>query len=626
MVELSRSFFRDRLQRQPAAASLVSVPAVARVPDESGAMLRATATFTEGLTALGQSLSAEAARARQLAYAQDVAKTGEAVGKFQLGMAGIQQQMVEQNVPALERPAYLQQHGEELSATLVGGVPERQQQAFKAQTTQDLARFVLAEQSTASRQFVTEQQQALPALLDLVGRQLVSADDRQRPAILASLTAIGTAYAAAGIISAPLAQALVRETVDRQDTVRTQQQIVAQPSVMRQHLRDLAAGKAGVPGLPVPPAKDLPDLVRQAEQQVAQDVARFDREEREAADRLRQRQDAQMIRLQDRLYQAGVDVREVQRVQQEATTLAQQRELSKDDHGTIMRESRTLLYALQQGPVVSSPGVKARIITRLYGSDLSGSGLEAMKEEIFAGMTAGEVNFQDGQTWLQEISRQREANYFTKVPEYQENLKFLNATVNYLSDYKRNPTVNQEAVARLEMRTAHAMQDYSERMKAIWERDGRREVERQAPQVARDVLARNGLTPPEVLDYFPEPAILQQVPPTGDIGTRYDLAFGRLATDPMPEAQKVEIYRQLRTRQRLEEAVEASLSSEERATRLAKQRQEAERLRREQESRPAPPALPPSPAPPPGQGPSLPPEGRVFPPAPSRPPAPMPTP
>lgn len=555
MVELSRSFIRERLQRTPTAAALVSVPAVPRVPDESGAMLRASATFTEGLAALGQSLSAFAARERQLAYAQDVAKTGEAVGQFQLGMAPLQQRMLETQVPALERPAYLRQHGEALIQTLAAGVPERMQPQFTAQATQDLARFVLAEQSAASRQFVSEQQQALPAVLDLVGRQLVGADDRQRPAILASLTAIGTSYAEAGIVSAPLAQALVRETVDRQDTIRTQQQIMANPAAMQQHLRDLSAGKPGTPGLPVPPAKDLADLTRQANQQVGQDLALLDREERQSEAKLRQTQDANMVRLQGRLYDPEISAQQVQRVQQEATTLAEQRQLSKEDHAQVMRETRTLTQTLQQGPAVTAPAAKIRILGRLYGGDPGGSGLDALREDVLQGMLDGQINLKDGTDWLKEIANQRQANYYTKIPAYDEGREFLQVTVNYLSKMSFLPNVNKKAVEEMQSRTAYALQLYSERIRDVWQRDGVRGVEAQAAPLAREVQTYFGVTPLQVLQHFPPPTVLTEAQGT-TVEERYTDAARRLQAMDLPESERANQYRLLQERKVIELQVE----------------------------------------------------------------------
>ena len=60
-------------------------------------------------------------------------------------------------------------------------------------------------------------------------------------------------------------------------------------------------------------------------------------------------------------------------------------------------------------------------------------------------------------------------------------------------------------------------------------------------------------TPPEVLDYFPEPAPLQAQPKDLPLEERYDKAYTRLRDAQMPEAEKAEVYRQLRDRQRLEE-------------------------------------------------------------------------
>lgn len=599
MVELSRVFNRERLQRQPSSATLVGVPALPRVPDESGLYAQAGATFARGLQALSETMSAIDYRNRKLREAQETAQTAEQVGNFHLGMAPIQQRMVEQNIPALDRPTYLREQGQALIDSLVEQVPTRTQTAFKAQATQDLGRFVLAEQSRATQQFVDEQKTALPALLALVGQQLVTADDRQRPGIEQSLTAIATSFAEAGAVSAPLASALVRETIDKTTTQKAQNAIVAQPQTMLTHLQQLAAGKPGVEGMPVPPAKDLPALVGQAQSQVRQDLERVDREERRAAYDQRQIQDATMGRLQARLYQPSLNAQEVQRIEQETNRLTQQRQLRPEDQGTILRETRTLQQTLAQGPQQSDPGLKTRVITNLYGGQMGSDGMDALKEEILQGMLDGKVNLKDGQEWLQELKNQRTANYYTSIPAYQEGKQFLDRTVNYLADYKRNPQVNQEALARLESKSAYALQEYSREMRLIWQQGGVAAVEAQAPEVARRVMRHWAVTPREVLDYFPEPAPLRLQPPGLPLEERYTNAYNRLHDAPMPDADKAELYRILRSRQALEEEVIRSEAAEEQ--RAARERQQGPGGTGRA---PVPPPAPPPPTPPPPRTPA----------------------
>lgn len=555
MVELSRSFLNRRLERTPPAATLSGVPGLPRIPDDSGALAQASATFAQGLAALGKAAGQIAERDLQLKRADEVAKAGQALGQFGMGMATVQQGLVESNMPALDRPQALRTGGEELIQTLVQTVPPRAQERFKAEATQALARMVLSEQSSAATQFVHEQKAALPPLLDLLGRQLVGADDRQRPAILQSMTATATSFAEAGIVPAPLAQALVREAVDRNDTLRTQQAIVAQPAAMQQHLTDLAAGKPGTPGLPVPPAKDLADLKRAADGQVGQDLARLDRDERDADKKLRQIQDANMLKLQDRLAQPDLTTQEVQRLRQEATTLAEQRLLSPTDHGMVMRDTRTLTKALQEGPAQTDPAVKRSILITLYGGELGGQNLDLVKDHLMQWIDEGKVNLKDGQEWMQEITRQRQANYYTKIPAYDEGRDFLQMTVNYLSKISVVPGADKKAIEEMQSRTAYALQTYSERVRSVWEREGIRGVEAQAAAIAREVQTYFSLTPPQVLAHFPPPPALAQAEGT-TVAERYTDAARRLQAMDLPDSERANQARLLQERRVIEEQVE----------------------------------------------------------------------
>lgn len=553
MVELARTFRREPLARQPGSSTLVGVPALPRVPDDSGLLAQAGATFAKGLYALSDAAAAINERDRKLKQAEEVAQSAKAVGEFQLFMATVPQQMQEQNVPALQRPDYMKTFGQGQIDTLAQDLPTRVQTAFRAQATQDLARMVFNQQSVASQQFVDEQRTGLPAILAMVATQRVTADERQLPGIDQSLSAIATSYAEAGIISAPLGSALVREAIDKTNTQRAQQAIIANPAAMQHHLTQLAAGRPGTPGLPVPPAKDLPDLKRAADVQMSQDLQRMDREERQSAAKLSQVQDANMQRLQNRLYDSNVTAQEVQRIEAETKQLADQGLIDKTDQAQVLRETRALTQTLSQGPAVTAPAWKVRIMGRLYGSEQGGGGLDALRDDVLQGMVDGQVNIKDGMDWLKEIQNQRQANYYTKIPAYDEGREFLKIATNYLANLNVfMPGADKKAIEQMQSRVAHAFQVYSDRIRGVWERDGVRGVEAQAALIAREVQTLFSVTPQEVLNHFPAPKALADAEGT-TIEERYTDAARRLQGMDLPDSERAKQYQLLQERRVIEE-------------------------------------------------------------------------
>lgn len=555
MVELSRSFLRERLSRQAPASTLAGVPALPRIPDESARFAQAGEALAAGLQAAGTAAAAFISRDNRLKQAQETAQAAQQIGNFQLGLAPLEAQMVTENVPYLERPDYLKTHGQELIDTLVDTVPERLQTAFQAEATQQLARLVLHQQSVASQQFVDEQKTSFASVIDLLARQRVSSDPRQHPAIDASLYALRDNYVQSGILTQGYADVVIRKAIDTTDTQRAQNAIIAQPQAMEEHLTQLAAGQAGLPNLPIPPPQDLPELVRQAQTQVRQDLERFEHSERRAAQDLTRVQEQQAMRLESRLLQSDLTLDQVRQIGQETRTLGDKGLLRKEDHGQILRETRAMEQALLAGPAVTDPALTRRMLIALHG-ELGGENLDLLRDNVVQWLEDGRVSTKDAQAWFGDITRQRQANYYTNMPEYKEGRQFLDQAVNYLNNITFSDVANKQEIEILQNRVAFALQGYSQRMREIWERDGVRGVQAQAAQVARDVQAMFNATPREVLDFFPEPAILNQVPRGGTVDERYTEAYQRLQAAPLPNAEKAEQYRLLQQRQRLETQVE----------------------------------------------------------------------
>lgn len=556
MVELSRTFLQQRLSRQPPAATLVGVPQQVRVPDDSGLAAQAGAALARGLQATSQVFTHLAERNLRLKNAQETAQTNQAMGEFQLGLAPVMQGIAQENVPLLERPEALRARGQELIDGLLDTVPQRLQSTFKAAATQQLARFVLLEQSSTSQQFVTEQHANIPALLSLRARELVSADESQLPALKHGLSVLASTYVDSGIITRPLADALVQESIDRALTERTQLAIITQPERMLGHLEDLANGGPGAPGLPVPPHKELLTLVRTAQMQVAQDVARFEADERIASRRLAQQQDAERIRLQDRLYKPDLTLDEARRIGAEIRTAGEQRLLTPEDHGILLRDHRAVEHALVEGPAVTDPETKRTMLINLH-SDLGGKNLDTLRRAVVEGMTEGKINSKDAQSWLQEIDRQRQANYYTNIPAYKEGRQFLDQAVNYLNNIYVLSDENRAQVEQLQTRVAYALQSYSQEIRALWDQEGVRGVENRAQTIANEVATFFAVTPRSIMDFFPEPEVLRQVPAGVSVDERYTQAFQRLgANQRLTDAEKQAQYRLLRLRQTLETQVE----------------------------------------------------------------------
>lgn len=561
MVELRRSFFPERLPRSPTAAGLVSVPALPRVPDESARILQAGGALAEGLAQSGKAVAAVIQRDNQLKYAQETAQAAQQIGNFHLGVPAIQQRMVEENVPYLERSEYLKQYGQELRDELLANVPKRLQTAASAEMTTALARLMSQQTSLASAQFVDEHKQTFPNLVDMLSRQLVAADPRQFPAIEQSISAIGTAYVQAGILSQGLVNTYIQQAHDRAMTQRTQAAILAQPQAMDEHLTRLAAGQAGLPGLPVPPPQDLYALAQQARSQVRQDVEAFERNEQRAAADLSKVQDQHAINLENRLLETNLTLDEARQVGADARKLGEQGLLKPGPHGQILREARTMEKALLEGPAVTDAAIKRRMLIELHGEH-GGASLDVLRTQVVQWLEDRQISVKDAQDWLGEITRQREANYYTHDPLYKEARQFLDQSVNYLNNISFSSSANRQEVEEVQSRVANALEAYSARMREIWTREGPPGVKAQAMVEARAVQERFGVTPREVLNYFPEPPVLQAVPRTGTLEERYTAAKQALAASTLTDSEKADQYRLLRERQILETQVEKSEAAE----------------------------------------------------------------
>jgi hypothetical protein len=528
MVELSRSFTRDRLQRQPQAATLSGVPGLPRIPDDSGAMAQASATFAQGLQSLGKALGQIAERDAQLQRADDVAKAGQAVGQFSLGMATVQQGLVDSNVPALDRPQALRTGGEELMATLVGNVPQRAQERFKAEATQQLARMVLAEQSTAAQQFVSEQKAALPAILALVGRQLVTADARQRPGIEASLTAISSSFAQAGIFGAADAQALTTKVIEEASIRRAQREIASNPQAAAAHLQALARGETGTAGMESPPPAAVPQLLDQAQSQVQQPLQWADAAERRIDKAVRDTQDGVYVAMRGdlmRLDPIATNAEAFRAQLADAEQKFKDGKISKEHYDQLSSQGRAMLdRALAPSPPQDDVGFERDITVRLAQAQTPDT-LQAVRTALLEG--AGRLRPETISRLNGLIESRLDASHYSNTREYRDGVDIILRAA--IVPGQLLPLAGMEAAAREETQRnlTLALDAYEEQMSTM----ARRSVPEMKAQ-ARDLAYRLRGT------FFPStpnqlPPVLRDLPTEEALRQKLE----QMKTDGVPESQ-----------------------------------------------------------------------------------------